>query len=260
MVNRRCHLRHPDQDIRRGRRELRSCAADDDRLSVAGGGVGAPMRCPPRPSARRFASPSEALRQARALDWMRAIRARHLSAETRGVGNNTSPGLQMPVGSNAHRTRLHRLEVVLAEHPRHVALLVHADAVFAGNGAARFDASMVRISDATFSACAACPGIASSAADERVQVAVAGVEDVADAQAGKYSRFEDAAKHFRLLRPRHDAVLHVVVRRHAAHRGERGFASLPDAIALRLITGDLDRDGAARLADGFDAGEELVDF
>ena len=34
----------------------------------------------------------------------------------------------------------------------------------------------------------------------------------------------DPAEHLRQLRARHDAVLHVVVRRHAAHRGERRLA------------------------------------
>ena len=71
-------------------------------------------------------------------------------------------------------------------------------------------------------------------ADERMQVAVAGVKHVADAQARSRFQLADATEHLGQLRARHDAVLHVVVRRHAAHRRERRLASLPDAIALRL--------------------------
>ena len=47
------------------------------------------------------------------------------------------------------------------------------------------------------------------------------------------SSVADAAQHFGQLRARHDAVLHVVVRRDAAHRGERGLAAFPDPLALR---------------------------
>ena len=72
------------------------------------------------------------------------------------------------------------------------------------------------------------------------------MEDVADAQAR--SRFEraDAVQHLRQLRARHDAVLHVVVRRHAAHRGERRLAPAPDARALLVGLRDLDRRRAVR--------------
>ena len=62
---------------------------------------------------------------------------------------------------------------------------------------------------------------------QRVQVAVAGVEHVADPQAVLGLQLADAAQHLGQLRPRDHAVLHVVVGRHAAHRGERGLAALP---------------------------------
>ena len=56
----------------------------------------------------------------------------------------------------------------------------------------------------------------------------------------------DPAEHFGQLRARHDAVLHVVVRRHAAHRGERRLAALPDARALLVVLRHFDRRGARR--------------
>ena len=55
------------------------------------------------------------------------------------------------------------------------------------------------------------------------------------------------AEHLRQLRARHHAVLHVVVRRDAPHRGERRLAPLPDARALLLVWRHLD-DGRARSA------------
>src|SRR5207247_1117143 len=63
--------------------------------------------------------------------------------------------------------------------------------------------------------------------DERVEVSVAGVEDVADPEAVLALELGDPAQHLRELRPRDDAVLDVVAARDAAHRGERSLAALP---------------------------------
>ena len=181
------------------------------------------------------------------------------SPQSRGVGN-TLPGLQMPVRIERAPHELHRVEIVRGEHLRHRCLLVGADAVLAGDRAAGVDAVRAGSPTATCSACSAWPGNGFVVADERMQVAVAGVKDVADAQAR--ARFESAnpAQHLRQLRARHDAVLHVVVRRHAAHRRERRLASLPDPRALVVVLRDLDRRWRRPPADGLDACEQLVDF
>ena len=63
------------------------------------------------------------------------------SPQSRGVGK-TLPGFASPCGSKARAEPLHRLEVVLAEHQRHRARLVGADAVLAGDRAARVDARL----------------------------------------------------------------------------------------------------------------------
>ena len=60
-------------------------------------------------------------------------------------------------------------------------------------------------------------------ANERVQVAVARVEDVADPQTGALAKSPDASQDVRQLRAGHDAVLHVVVGRDASHGGECGL-------------------------------------
>ena len=70
----------------------------------------------------------------------------------------------------------------------------------------------------------------------------------------------DASEHFRQLRSRNHAVLHVVVRRDAAHRGERRLAAFPDARALVVVAGNLDLGAAGAPADRFDELEEPVDL
>ena len=97
-------------------------------------------------------------------------------------------------------------------------------------------------------------------ADERMQVAVACMEDIADTQSGPLLERANPPEDLGQLGARDHAVLHVVVRRHASHRGERRLASLPDPLALRLIFRHFHREGAGLLAQRFDDGEELVDF
>ena len=97
-------------------------------------------------------------------------------------------------------------------------------------------------------------------ADQRMQVAVAGVEHVADAQAGFDLERADSCEHLGQLRPRNDAVLHVIVGRHAAHRGERGLPALPDARPLVAVLRNLNFRAARSAADRFDHGKQAVHF
>src|SRR6202008_1980115 len=85
--------------------------------------------------------------------------------------------------------------------------------------------------------------------DERVQVAVAGVEDVGDAQAGLRAERGDLAQHGRDVLARDHAVLDVIVRRDAADRGERGLAAFPGQRAFRVVLRgtDLERAGIAQM-------------
>ena len=69
-----------------------------------------------------------------------------------------------------------------------------------------------------------------------MQVAVAGVEDVGDAEADLGGHAGDFVQHAREGGAGDDAVLHDVVGRDAAHGGEGGFAALPDEGALRRRT------------------------
>ena len=71
-------------------------------------------------------------------------------------------------------------------------------------------------------------------ADERMQVAVTGMEHVADANALALAELTDPPEDFRQLRARHDAVLHVVVGRDSPHRRERGLPPFPDPRSAAL--------------------------
>ena len=93
-----------------------------------------------------------------------------------------------------------------------------------------------------------------------MEVAVAGVEDVADPQPVLASELADPAQHLRQPRPRHDPVLDVVVGRHAAHRGERRLAPAPEQRPLRLVGRDADLERAAREAELAHRGHVLLDL
>src|SRR3712207_4130538 len=73
--------------------------------------------------------------------------------------------------------------------------------------------------------------------DERVQVAVPGVEDVGDAHAVLLADLGDPLEDLPELRARDDGVLDVVVVGDAAHRRERGLAALPEERPLGVVLG-----------------------
>ena len=92
-------------------------------------------------------------------------------------------GVRDVVGIEGVANAVHGGEVGFGEHVAHDALLLAADAVFAGDGAAGVDAELKdfvgEIERAFFFAC-----VRGVVEDHGVEVAVAGVEDVGDAQAG----------------------------------------------------------------------------
>src|SRR5688572_14442078 len=78
---------------------------------------------------------------------------------------------------------LHHVEIVGGKHPRHVVLLVRADAMLTGNRPAGLDTVLQNLSGDLLGE-RRLPRNALVVADQRMQIAVAGVEDIADAQAG----------------------------------------------------------------------------
>ncbi len=141
---------------------------------------------------------------------------------------------------------LERLEVGLAEHRRHVRLLVDADAVLAGDRAAGVDARLDDQARQLLGALrlALARGVV---ADERVEVPVAGVEHVRDPQLVLGGERVDLAQHLGQPRARDHAVLDVVGGGDPAHRRERRLAGAPDQVALLRALGDphVERAGAA---------------
>src|SRR3954464_15765276 len=107
---------------------------------------------------------------------MLAVRAGHLAAQSRR--RHDLAGVGQPGRVERAAQALERVQVLLAEHLRHVLLLVDPDAVLAGDRPAGVQAGVEDEPGELLGAL----GFALHAAvvaDERVQVAVAGVEDVA---------------------------------------------------------------------------------
>src|SRR3954452_3623523 len=158
-------------------------------------------------ASRRAPATSEALGKPGRLQRVLPVRARHLAAQPRR--RHDLPGVRPPVGVEGAAQHLERREIGLREHPRHVALLVDADAVLAGDRPAGLEAGHHDLARELLGA----RGLALAIADERVQVAVAGVEDVAHLEPVLARQRIDALEHLGQPRARDHAVLHVVVRR-----------------------------------------------
>ena len=174
---------------------------------------------------------SEALGEPGLLDRMRAIRAR---APRRTAAASETPCRDCTgrCGSNAPRTRCITSRSSAREHPRHVPRLVGADAVLAGDRAAGLDAVGQDLARRPPRPARPGPGSA-----RRSRSADAGCRRRRGTRCRCAAPIALSSARMRpstsgSLRARHDAVLHVVVRRHAAHRRERRLAPLPDARAL----------------------------
>src|SRR5207249_6006824 len=72
--------------------------------------------------------------------------------------------------------------------------------------------------------------------EDRVDVAVAGVEDIGNAEPVAFGRPGDVAEDVRHARPRHYAILRAVVGCEAADGAEGALAALPERGALRVVT------------------------
>jgi hypothetical protein len=87
-----------------------------------------------------------------------------------------------------------------------------------------------------------------------VQVAVAGVKDVADLKAVLIADLPDAAKGLRKFRTGNDAVQNVIAGGQAAERAESVLAAFPEEITLGVVAGDAEFAGMMRGANFGDRG------
>src|SRR5262249_6027634 len=103
--------------------------------------------------------------------------------------------------------------------------------------------------------------------ENRMDIAVAGVEDVGDAELVLAADALDLAENVRQLSARHDAVLREVARRQAADRSKGLLATFPQQQSVRLAAGPayfaafvLLGDGSDALRVGIQARLQAVDF
>ena len=125
----------------------------------------------------------------------------------------------------------HGVEVVGREEQWHEVLLLGADSVLAADHAAGAHAELQNLG-ARREHAAQLVCVAAVERDVRVQIAVAGVEDVRERDAVAVADRADRLDHLGKLRARNDGVVDVEIRREAAHRAEGALARAPEALAL----------------------------
>ncbi len=162
-------------------------------------------------------------------------------------------GIQSSGGIKRRAHARHQRQVVRRKHQRHQFIFFHADAVLAGKRAAHLDAvphDFAARRDHSLKLRA----IALVEKNQRMQVAVAGMKNVADLQIVFPGDFRDAAEGFRQARARDHAVLHVVHRRDAPESAERFFPAFPEQSALAVVARHAHFPRAMQLANFRDLG------
>ena len=168
-------------------------------------------------------------------------------------------GIEQALGVEGAFQPLLLVEIDLGEHHRHQVALLDADAVLAGQHAADLDAELEDLGAELLGA-VEFAGLVGVVEDERMQIAVAGMEHVGDAQAVFLRQLRDAREHQRQLGARDGAVHAVVVRRDAADRRERRLAPGPEQQPLLFRGRDLARHRAAVARDRLDALDQMIDL
>ncbi len=128
----------------------------------------------------------------------------------------------------------HAVEIGLGEDQRHVVRLLEPDPVLARDGAAHLGADLedlpARRHHPRLRA-----RLAGIVEEVRVQIAVAGMEDIADAEAMGRRDLVHPPQHIGELGARDDAIHHHVGGRDVPIGAEGGLAPLPEEIALRRV-------------------------
>ncbi len=162
-------------------------------------------------------------------------------------------GIQQALRVEGVAHAAHHVEIGFAEEQRHQAIFFHADAVFAGDRAAHFDAELNDFVGGGDDA-AELRFVARVEKNQRVQVAVARVKNIADLEAVLHADFIDAAQGGGKFGARDHAVLHVIGGREAADGAEGVLAAFPEQVAFAGVAGHADFAGvmgAANVGDFF---------
>src|SRR5439155_22503059 len=159
---------------------------------------------------RRVTPALEALGEALGLDRVRRV-GDGADLDTRLLRGEDLPGVAETRGVEGVLEPLHHRQVGGREDEGHEVGLLEADAVLARDRAADLGADLHDLGAGLYDARLR-TGHARIVEDVRVQVAVARMEDVADAQAVGGDDLVHAAEHVRELRSRNDAVHHHVRR------------------------------------------------
>src|SRR5713226_8451646 len=130
----------------------------------------------------------------------------------------------------------HEIEIGIGEEERHKLGFFHADAVLAGERAADFDAIADDFGGGPEGAFELL-FVARIEEHDGVEVAVAGVEDVADLKAELIADLADAAQSLRKFRTGNDTVEDVIAGGQAAERAESVFAAFPEEVAFGVVAG-----------------------
>ncbi len=151
------------------------------------------------------------------------------------------------------------LEVRRVELIRHEIALLDADAVLARQHAADVDAELQDLEAERFGSLDLA-GHIGVVEDQRVQVAVAGVEDIRNAQPVALLHLRHRAQHARQLAARDRAVHAVVVGAQAADGRKGGLAPGPEREPLALARRDANAARGVARRDRAHALDEVVDF
>jgi len=147
----------------------------------------------------------------------------------------------------------HEIEIGIRESERHELGLFHADTVFSGERAADFETVADNFGGGLHGAFEL-RGVARIVEDDGVEIAVAGVKDVADLKTELRPDLPDAAKSLREFRTGNDAVENVIAGSETAEGAEGIFAAFPEKFAFGIVVGDANFAGVMRVANFRDGG------
>ena len=178
------------------------------------------------------------------------------SAQRRSVGK-TLPGLRRWFGSKAHLTRCCCSRSASVNMVSHEVPLLNPHPVLARQNSAQSDAQpqdvgpeRLRLPDL--------PRLVRVVQDERMEIAVSGMEHVGDAQAVPGGEVRDAAQRLGETAPRNRPVHAHVVRADGADGGERVLAARPEPQTLGLAPRDGDRIRTRGPGDFRDPADERI--